>query len=160
VLLSVKRSEVLGISSASSSSSSASPQTMCSRLPAPELARLNRHIALESLVLSVEHYRKLATYRFRPQRCRLYANPTTTYQTQSGLLDHATVHHGHWYSSVMTLSCRSLNGIWNGSMPRFVTARCTGTIVTTRPTLSVQTGPAPSILGEIARRRSIAVSLA
>jgi len=35
---------------------------------------------------------------YHPQTCRLCARETV-YLTRSGLSDHATVHHGHWYSS-------------------------------------------------------------
>ena len=35
---------------------------------------------------------------YTPQACRLCCRPTV-YLTRSGLSDHATVHHGHWYSA-------------------------------------------------------------
>jgi len=35
---------------------------------------------------------------YRPQACRLCKRPTI-YLTRSGLSDHATVHHGRWYSA-------------------------------------------------------------
>jgi len=35
---------------------------------------------------------------YRPQTCRL-CDRETVYLTRSGLSDHATVHHGHWYSA-------------------------------------------------------------
>jgi len=35
---------------------------------------------------------------YTPQACRLCCRPTI-YLTRSGLSDHATVHHGHWYSA-------------------------------------------------------------
>ena len=35
---------------------------------------------------------------YMPQSCRLYNKPTI-YITRSGLSDHATMHHVHWYSA-------------------------------------------------------------
>ena len=42
---------------------------------------------------------KPPTYAFMPKCCQLCMNPKTTYQTHSGLSDHLTVYHRHWYSA-------------------------------------------------------------
>jgi len=44
------------------------------------------------------HGRAVAKPVYQPQQCRLCDRPTV-YLTRSGLLDHATVHHAHWYSA-------------------------------------------------------------
>ena len=38
-------------------------------------------------------------YPFTPQACRLCSHPTV-YRSRSGLSDHATIHHGCWYSTL------------------------------------------------------------
>ena len=47
---------------------------------------------------------------YMPQACRLCCRPTI-YLTCSGLSDHATVHHGHWYSAKGMNMCPSLKQI-------------------------------------------------
>jgi len=155
-----ERMDVSLAMSSPASSSSASPQTVQSHSQVAEQARLNRHNGQESPShREVVHYCKLATYKFEPQRWRLCANPTTAYQTRPGLSDHATVHHGHWYSSHDDTFVPIRFGLWNGSVPRFVTARCTGATIATRLTLFLLMRLAPSNLVEITPRGVVAVSL-
>ena len=47
---------------------------------------------------SVGRHRSMPEPVYKPQACRLCARDTI-YLTRSGLSDHATVHHGCWYSA-------------------------------------------------------------
>ena len=146
-------------------SPSVAPCTIVRRLSSRRLSSRLSWIAKmttsEPLARSVKRYRKPATYRFIPQHCWFCENLLTVYRTRSGLLDHVTFHHGHWYSSRGDVFVPVPSADLQQKCAQCRMDRCTGTAIMTQLALTMLAGLGPSILlDKITWWGTIAINLA